>query len=68
MKFIVPIHYAGICNFVVEAKNSEEAKEFAKNRFYLGEVPELLGNEAEEIVKVGDVELASHTLLEGDLS
>jgi hypothetical protein len=56
-KFEVPIVYRGQCNFIVEAENAEAAKSLAESKFNNGDRPDDLGNEWEEIERIGDAEL-----------
>lgn len=56
-KFNVPIVYRGISNYIVEADTPEKAREEAIRQFNDGEVTlYLLGNEWEEIERVGEAE------------
>lgn len=56
MKYCVPIVSRGLSNFLVEANNTEEAKEEAIRQFNNGEIPASCGNEWEEIEQVGEIE------------
>jgi hypothetical protein len=56
-KYCVPIVYTGLSNFIVETSSEEEAIEKARQQFAEGDVPDLLGNEYEDIERVGDVEI-----------
>lgn len=56
-KYVVPIIYRGQDNFIVEADSVEQAQERAQLRFCDGQPADELGNEWEEIEKVGEVEL-----------
>lgn len=53
MKYYVPI---GQDNFIIEVESQEQAIELAKSRFNDGDSPDELGNEWQEIVRVGTVE------------
>lgn len=55
-KFAVPVLYRGLSNFIVEAETPEKAKELARTDFHLGTEPDILGNEFEEIERVGEPE------------
>jgi len=55
-KFVVPIHYSGVSNFIVEAKTKQGAIDAAKERYLNGETPEALSNESEDITSIGDIE------------
>lgn len=54
-KFEVPIVYRGLSNFLVTAETPEAARELATARFNDGDTPDLLGNEWEEIERVGEI-------------
>ena len=51
----VPIVYKGKCNYIVEASSEQEAEEFARSAWRNGEEPTELGNEWEEIDRIGVV-------------
>ena len=53
----VPVIYRGQCNFIVTAESPEQAAELAEARFKGGMEPDLLGNEWEEIERVGSVQV-----------
>lgn len=48
-KYEVAIDYKGLCNFVIEAKDSKEAVLQAIEKFRDGVEPDVLGNEREII-------------------
>lgn len=52
--FEVAVVYKGQCNFIVEAASEEEAEQIAREKFYNGDRPDDLGNEWEEIDRIGD--------------
>jgi hypothetical protein len=54
MKYEVPVVYRGQCNFIVEANSPQEAQELAAARFKTGEAPAELGNEWEEVDRLGE--------------
>lgn len=54
--YAVPIVYRGQDNFVVEADTPEQAKELASAKFSDGEPADEMGNEWEEIERVGEPE------------
>ena len=56
-RYVVPVVYRGMDNFIVEADSPAEAKELAEARFNDGEPADEFGNEWEEIERVGDPEL-----------
>jgi len=51
----VPVVYRGQCNFLIEASSEEEAKKIAERKFKDGDEPDVLGNEWEEIDRMGEV-------------
>lgn len=53
MKYEVPIVYRGQSNFIVEASSAEEAERIARERFELDAPADILGNEWEEVERVG---------------
>jgi hypothetical protein len=53
--FEVPIVYRGQCNYLVPASNKEEAEAIARAKFSAGAAPDDLGNEWEEIERVGTI-------------
>jgi hypothetical protein len=55
-KFVVPIIYEGMSNFIVEAETKEEAEEAARTAFREGAEPDKLCNEWEHIRKTGQIE------------
>jgi hypothetical protein len=55
-KFVVPICYSGLSNFIVEASTKDEALDLASEKFKNGETPEMLGNEYEDIGTIGEIE------------
>lgn len=57
MKFAVPIVYKGLANFIVDAKDENEAKVKAAQAFNNGEHAESFGNEWEKIDQVCDPEV-----------
>lgn len=52
-KFEVPVRYAGLSNFLVEAASEQEAAAIAERRFKEGATPDMLGNEFERFERVG---------------
>jgi len=54
-KFEVPIVYRGQSNYIVFALDKEGAERRARDRFDSGDKPDDLGNEWEEIERVGDI-------------
>ena len=56
MKFCVPIIYRGQSNFIVEADTPEEAEAKARTRYDNGDVGDELGNEWEEVERIGEIE------------
>ena len=54
MKYEVPVLYRGQCNFIVEADSPTEAQEVAGARFKDGIAPDVLGNEWEEVDRIGE--------------
>lgn len=56
MKYEVPIVYRGLSTYIVEATSPEEATRKALRKFENGEVADPLGNEWEEVERVGEVE------------
>lgn len=54
-KFCVGVVYRGLSNYVVEAKDEDEARELARKAFENADDPYPTGNEYEELVKIGDV-------------
>jgi hypothetical protein len=55
-KYEVPIIYVGLSNFIVEAETEEQAREKARLKFRGGEQPDVLGNEWEEIERIGEIQ------------
>jgi hypothetical protein len=55
MMYEVPIVYRGQSNYIVEADSPEEAERIAKNRYHAADPPDELGNEWEEIERIGEV-------------
>lgn len=55
-EYEVPIVYHGLANYIVRAPNPRLAEEAARERFKNGEDGEPLGNEWEQILRVGAVE------------
>ena len=51
----VPMIYRGLANFIVSAETQEEAEKIARSKFTNGDQPDMLGNEAEEIERVGEI-------------
>jgi hypothetical protein len=51
----VPIVYRGQSNFLVLAESPERAAELAEESFKKGKTPDTLGNEWEEIERIGNV-------------
>lgn len=54
MKYEVPVLYRGQCSFIVEAGSPTEAREVADARFKGGIAPDVLGNEWEEVDRIGE--------------
>ena len=46
--------YRGQCSFIVEADSPAEAKKVAAARFKDGVEPDVLGNESEEVERIGE--------------
>lgn len=61
--FEVPIVYRGLSNFIVNAETPEAARELAIARFNDGDTPELLGNEWEEIDRVGEITIVKELIV-----
>ena len=60
-KYIVPVIYLGLNNYVVEAESPEEAVKKAKIMYQEDEPPAAFVHDWEEIDHIGDVEeLKSH--------
>lgn len=57
MKYEVPVVYRGQCNFVIEANSAEEAKKMVEIQFREGLSPTELGNEWEEIERIGEIKV-----------
>ncbi len=55
----VPVIYRGQCNYLVTAESPERAAELAEVCFKKGEEADVLGNEWEEIERIGDVKLVA---------
>lgn len=53
MKYEVAVVFRGQDNFIVEADSPEEARAKAKARFLAGDQPDELGNEWQEVERVG---------------
>ena len=51
----VPIVYKGKCNYIVEASSEQEAEEIARSLWGNGKAPTELGNEWEEIDRIGEI-------------
>jgi hypothetical protein len=55
-KYEVPVIYQGQCTFIVEAETPEQASNLAVAKFKNGDEPDELGNEWEEVDRVGTIE------------
>jgi hypothetical protein len=55
----VPIVYRGQVNYLIPAPTAESAREIAERRFKNGAVRDVLGNEWEEIERIGTVLLVT---------
>lgn len=55
-KYEVPIVYKGQVNFIVAADSKEQADQIARDRFRNNDKADTLGNEWEEIDRVGEIE------------
>jgi len=56
VKYEVPIVYRGQCNYVVEADDAEQAEAKARLAYGNGEAATPLGNEWEEIERIGTIQ------------
>jgi hypothetical protein len=54
-EYEVPVVYRGQVNYVVKAGSPQEAEAAARLRYSTGDSGDVLGNEWEEIEKVGEV-------------
>lgn len=55
MRYEVPIVYRGQSNYIVEAVSKADAKKKARTCFNNGHKPDELGNEWEEIERIGEI-------------
>lgn len=58
-RYVVPVFYQGMANFVIEVEEHEDAKIEAEKAFKNGTTETSLGNEYETVSSVGTPELLS---------
>ena len=54
MRYEVPVVYRGQCSYIIEADSPAEAKKVAEAQFKDGVEPDVLGNESEEVDRIGE--------------
>ncbi len=57
MKYLVPVCFRGLDNFLVEADSTQLAKAAAELAFKDGDEPVICGNEWQEVETVGEPEV-----------